>query len=391
MSEPLACSQLPGLCHCQLKEHILAEYIVPSLLILVGFIVLIAGGEVLVRGASRMARAMHISPLIIGLTVVAFCTSCPELAVCLKAALADEADFAVGNIVGSCICNILFVLGLAALVGALVVRARLVWLEVPLMIFAAVLTLIFSLDGSIGRIEGLVFVAFLIGYMTWTVIVSRRESRAVKEELSKLAGEEVKTGWLGVLGHFSLVVVGVALLVVASNWLVVGASDIAALLGVDKLMIGLLVLALGTSLPEAATCVIASLRGERDIAVGNVVGSNIMNILAVLGMTAVLAPSGIDVSELALHRDIPVMIIVSLACLPIFFTGHRIERWEGGLFLAYYLVYCAYLLLDQANEAAARKFGMVIVLFAIPLTAITLLVLLLRSLRPAEDVESEEE
>ena len=193
----------------------MAEFTVPTLLILVGIIVLIAGGEVLVRGASGMARAMHISPLVIGLTVVAFCTSCPELAVCLKAAFAGKADFAVGNIVGSCICNILLVLGLSALIGALVVQARLVWLEVPLMIFAAVLTLIFGLNGTISRVDGFIFIAFLAVYMAWTVIASRRESKAVREELSKLAGAEIKTGWLGVFGHFTLVIAGVTLLVVA--------------------------------------------------------------------------------------------------------------------------------------------------------------------------------
>jgi len=367
----------------------LADFLIPSLLIAVGFIVLIAGGEVLVRGASGMARVMHISPLVVGLTVVAFCTSCPELAVCLQAAFAGKADFAVGNIVGSCICNILLVLGLSALVGALVVRARLVWLEVPLMILAAVLTLVFGVNGTIGRVDGLIFLAFLIGYMVWTVIASRRESKVVKEELAKLGGAQVTTSWLGVLGFFSLVIVGVTLLVVASDWLVDGASDIARLLGVSELMIGLTIVAIGTSLPEVATCVIASLRGERDIAVGNVVGSNIMNILAVLGMSAVIAPDGIGVSETALHRDIPVMIVVSFACLPIFFTGHRIERWEGGLFLVYYVVYLVYLVLAEINAVAARELGMVVVIFAIPLTAITLLVLLLRSLRPAEDVEAE--
>lgn len=369
----------------------MADFLVPSLLILAGFIVLIAGGEVLVRGASGMARAMHISPLVIGLTVVAFCTSCPELAVSLKAAFAGKADFAVGNIVGSCICNILFVLGLSALVGALVVHARLVWLEVPLMILSAVLTLIFGLNGTISRVDGFIFIAFLVAYMTWTVIASRRESKAVREELSKLAGAEIKTGWLGVFGFFSLVVVGVALLVVASSWLVDGAVDIARLLGVSELMIGLTILAIGTSLPEAATCVIASLRNERDIAVGNVVGSNIMNVFAVLGMSAVIAPEGIAVSRTALHLDIPVMIVVSVACLPIFFTGHRIERWEGGLFLAYYVAYLAYLILAEINAVAARTLGSVIILFAVPLTAVTLLVLLLRSLGPPEGREARDE
>jgi len=359
----------------------LADLRIPSLWIIAGFVVLIAGGEVLVRGASGLARAMHISPLIVGLTVVAFCTSCPELAVCLQAAFVDKADFAVGNIVGSCICNILFVLGLAAMVGALKVRARLVWLEVPLMILAAVLTLVFGLNGSIDRLDGLILFAGLIGYMTWTVIVSRRESKAVRDELARLGEYEPATGWQVALGKLGLIVLGVVMLVVASDWLVGGAVSIATYLGVSDLMIGLTILAVGTSLPEAATCVIASLRGERDIAVGNVVGSNIMNILAVLGLSSVIAPDGIAVSQTALSLDIPIMIVVSFACLPIFFTGHRIERWEGGLFFAYYLVYFAYLILAETDTVAARSFGSFIVLFAVPLTGFTLLVLLLRSLR----------
>ncbi len=357
----------------------MADFVTPSLLIFVGFVVLIMGGEVLVRGASGIARAMHISPLIVGLTVVAFCTSCPELAVCLKAAFAGKAAFAVGNVVGSCICNILFVLGLSAVISALAIRATLIRLEVPLMVVTAVLTLVLGLDGVIGRVDGLIFVAFLAAYMVWTVIVSRRESQAVKEELAKLARADTKAGWLGVLGYLSLILGGVALLVVASGWLVEGAVDIAKLLQVSDLMIGLTILAIGTSLPEVATCVIASLRGERDLAVGNVVGSNIMNILAVLGMSAVIAPDGIAVSQTALHLDIPVMIIVSFACLPIFFTDRRIDRWEGGLFLAYYALYMAYLILAETNTVAARTFGTVIVLFVIPLTAVTLLVFVLQS------------
>jgi len=368
----------------------LADYVTPSLLILLGLIVLILGGEVLVRGASKTARAMHISPLIIGLTVVAFCTSCPELAVCLKAAFVGKADFAVGNVVGSCICNILLILGLSALFGALVVHARLVRFEVPLMIVAAAFTLVFGFDGVIGRIDGLILVGFFAGYTIWTVTISRRESQAIREELVRLDIVEVKTGWLGVLGYLSLVVFGVALLVLASDWLVKGSVDIARLLGVSDLMIGLTILAIGTSLPEAATSVIASLRGERDIAVGNVVGSNILNIFAVLGLSAAIAPQGIEVSQTALHLDIPVMIAASLACLPIFFTDHRIDRWEGGLFLAYYAVYMAYLILAETNTLAARTFGTIVLLFVVPLTAVTLFVLVVRSARRAAKPAAEQ-
>jgi len=359
----------------------LGEFTVPILLILVGFVVLIAGGEVLVRGASGMARAMHISPLVIGLTVVAFCTSAPELAVSLMAAFQDKTDLAVGNIVGSCTANILFVLGLSALVGALVVNARLVRREVPLMILAAVAVLALGYDGSIGRLDGAILVAALAVYMTWTVLASRKESREIKEQLARRASTVPADGALVALRQFALVLVGVAMLLVASKLLVDGAVRIAQVFGVSQLMIGLTILALGTSLPEAATCTVASFRGQRDIAVGNAVGSNILNILAVLGFTALVAPSGVRVSSVALHFDIPVMIVVSMACLPIFFTGHRINRWDGGLLLAYYFGYITYLVLDAIHSPVAHGFAMGVVLVVLPLTAVTLLLGVVRQFR----------
>ena len=361
---------------------ILNEYLTPGLLIAGGFAVLIAGGEVLVRGAVGIAKAARIAPLVIGLTVVAFCTSAPELAVVLEASFMGQGDLAVGNIVGSCICNVLLVLGLSALVGPLVVSARLVRLEVPLMIAAAVAVLVLGLDGSIDRRDGLILFAAMLVYMVWTVLTVRRESRQVQEELAHLVrdGDELESQEAkpkrragGIGAQLMLIVAGVAMLVVASGWLVEGSVTIAKLLGVSELIIGLTVLAIGTSLPEVATCVIASVRGYRDLAVGNVVGSNILNILAVLGLSAAVAPAGIDVSAEALKFDIPVMIAVSVACLPIFFTGWKIERWEGGLFLGYYVLYLAYLVgTANPDDLLTRQFVIIILVFVVPLTAITL-------------------
>lgn len=363
------------------------EYLMPGLLIAVGFAVLIAGGEVLVRGAAGMAKAARVAPLVIGLTVVAFCTSAPELAVVLKASFAGQADLAVGNIVGSCICNVLLVLGLSALVGPLVVSARLVRLEVPLMIVAAVAVLVLGFDGCIDRRDGLMMFAAMLVYMVWTVLTSRRESREVQEELARLAGEgnqetppKRRAAGLGI--QLMLIAAGVAMLVVASDWLVDGSVTIAKLLGVNELIIGLTILAVGTSLPELATCLVASFRGHRDLAVGNVVGSNILNILAVLGLSAAVAPDGINVSAEALKFDIPVMIAVSVACLPIFFTGWKIDRWEGALFLGYYVLYLAYLAgTANPDDLWARQLGIVVLVFLVPLTVVTLAIGVLRTWR----------
>ncbi len=326
------------------------EYFAPGWMIAGGFVVLIAGGEVLVRGAAGLARIMRISPLVIGLTIVAFCTSAPELAVVLQAGFTGQTELAVGNVVGSCICNVLLVLGLAALVAPLIVQARLVRFEVPLMIAASLAVLLMGLDGVIDRRDGIILFAALPIYLAWAVLAGHRESKEVKEEL---AGEVAATD-AGrsdtVWGRLILIAAGVGMLVVGSSLLVDGSVTIAKQMGVSQLIIGLTILAVGTSLPEVATCVIASFRGHYDMAVGNVLGSNIINILAVLGLPAALSPGGICVPADALLFDIPVMIAVSVACLPIFITGWRISRTEGFLFVGYYAIYITYLAIT-ANPA----------------------------------------
>ena len=349
---------------------------VTLLLFVAGIVLLIGGAELLVRGASRLASAVGISPLVIGLTVVAFGTSAPELAVSIQASLAGQADIALGNVVGSNIANVLLILGISALIVPLVVSAQLVWLDVPLMIGASVLLLLLALDGTIGRWDGALLFAGIAAYTGFLIRQSRRETAAA---LVSGAEPEASTGGGGWLSNALLVLVGLALLVLGSRWLVNGAVQVATLLGVSQLIIGLTVVAVGTSLPEIATSVLASLRGERDIAVGNVVGSNLFNILSVLGISAMVAPAGVPVAHAALTFDIPVMIAVAVACLPIFFTGHLIARWEGAVFLAYYIAYTMYLVLDATNHDALPAFSSAMLVFVLPLTAVTLGILAARA------------
>ena len=355
-------------------------------LFIIGLVFLVGGAEVLVKGASRVATLLGISPLVIGLTVVALGTSSPELAVSIKASLSGQSDIGVGNIVGSNICNFLLILGIAASVTPLFVVQQLVRLDVPILIGVSILLYIMGLDGTLTRLEGLSLLIIGIIYTAFLIYKSRKEGAVVVEEYDAEFGDtdSVKhpgkhvTGWVK---NISFIIAGLALLTIGSQWLVDGAVAFARIMGLSELVIGLTVVAIGTSLPEVATSVMASLRGERDIAVGNVVGSSLYNILLVLGLTTAITPGGIGVALSAMHFDIPVMIAVTFAALPIFFTGHIIQRWEGILFLAYYACYLTYLLMASAEHSALPYFGGVMFLFVIPLTFITIIVLAVRAFR----------
>lgn len=352
----------------------------PVLRIIFGLVSLIAGGELLVRGASRLAAAMKISPLVIGLTVVAFGTSSPELAVSVQSALAGNADIALGNVVGSNIFNVLFILGLSALIVPLVVSSRLIRLDVPLMILASVLLLLLGVDGRIGRLDGMMMFSGLLAYIFWCVRQSRRESSEVKAEFAQEMPPS-KASRTALLVQIGFILGGLVLLGLGSRWLVGGSVFVATRLRVSELIIGLTIIAAGTSLPEVVTSIMAAWRGERDIAVGNVVGSNLFNILCVLGLTGAISPSGVAISPAALRFDISVMIAVAVACLPIFFTGNVIARWEGGLFIAYYIAYTTYLVLSVTQATITRTFGTIMIAFVIPLTVITLFIGVLRAAR----------
>ena len=345
------------------------------LLFISGLVVLILGAELLVRGASKLALSFGISPLVVGLTVVAFGTSSPELAVSVQSAWSGQVDIALGNVVGSNIFNVLFILGASALIVPLVVHQQIIRQEVPVMIGASLLLWAMAADGGISRWEGWLLASLIVGYTIVIIRQSRRETAAIRAEYDE-AFEGGAQGWDAHWGvQILLILAGLALLVLGSNWLVDAAVAFAKYLGVSELIIGLTIVAAGTSLPEVATSVMAALRGERDIAVGNVVGSCIFNILAVLGISASIAPSELLVPPAMPAFDLPVMVAVAVACLPIFFTGHLIARWEGALFLAYYLAYTTYLILDASGHDAQVGFSAVLGGFVLPLTALTLLVL----------------
>ncbi|MCF7969968.1 MAG: calcium/sodium antiporter [Methylococcaceae bacterium] len=346
------------------------------ILFILGLVFLVAGAEALVRGAAKLASTFGVSPLVIGLTVVAFGTSAPELAVSVRSALAGAtgANIAIGNVVGSNIANVLLILGLAALVAPLTVSQQLIRRDVPIMIGVSILLYVFGLDGNLSRLEGSVLFAMVLAYTSYAIRTSRQESAAIQAEYTAEFGQPKNN----ILKDLMLIVLGLVLLVLGSQWLVDGAVVIAHTLGVSDLVIGLTVVAIGTSLPEIATSMVASFRGETDIAVGNVVGSNIFNILCVLGLSAIVAPDGVQVAAAAIAFDIPVMIAVALFCLPVFFTGYLISRWESVLFLSYYVAYTAWLLLNSAQHEHLALFSDVMLQFVIPLTVFMLAIVTLR-------------
>lgn len=337
---------------------------------------LAAGAEFLVRGASRLAAIAGISPLVIGLTVVAYGTSAPETAVSVESAFSGQADIALGNVIGSNIFNVLFILGICALILPLRVAQRLVWLDVPIMIGASVLVLVMGLDGNIGRLDGIILFAGALLYTGFAIKQGRQESAAVEKEYGDEFAVKAKTSSWPV--QTLLIIVGLAMLVLGARWLVDGAIQIARIMGVSELVIGLTIIAAGTSLPEVAASVVASIRGERDIAVGNVVGSNLFNILSVLGLSSIISPNGINVASAALTFDIPVMIAIALACAPIFFTGHLIARWEGGVFVLYYIAYTTYVVLNAKAHDSLGAFSAIMLEFVLPLTLLTLAIAYVR-------------
>lgn len=347
-----------------------------SLMFVLGLATLVFGAEWLVRGASRLAVSFGVSPLVVGLTVVAFGTSAPEMAVSVGAALDGAPDLAIGNVVGSNIANILLILGIAALITPLAVAEQIIRQEVPIMIGASVLLIVMALDGNIGHVEAGLLFALVVVYTVFLIRQSRAASKDVQDEFSS----EIPTSnwdrhWSAQL---ALIVVGLVLLVLGADWLVGAAVAFAKTFGVSDLVIGLTVVAVGTSMPEIATSIVAAVRGQRDIAVGNVVGSNVFNILAVLGVTGLVSAGGLPVPEAARNFDLWVMLAVAFACLPILITGREIARWEGGVFLVYYAAYTAWLVLATQRHEALPAFSGTMLGYVLPITVITIVVSLVR-------------
>ncbi|MDJ0590997.1 MAG: calcium/sodium antiporter [Pleurocapsa sp. MO_226.B13] len=343
------------------------------LTLVTGLVLLVVGAEFLVKGASKIAAILHIPPLIIGLTIVAYGTSAPEMSVSIMSSFSGQGDIAVGNVVGSNICNILLVLGLSSVVAPLVVTKQIIRSDVPIMIGVSLLFLMFGMDGQLSRVDGLIL--FIGGALyTLSLIYQSSKQGSEQDEFAQeygFSGEVTPRLWII---NIIFVIGGSALLIFGSNLLVRSAVAIAQDFRVSELLIGLTIVAFGTSLPELATSIVASFRGERDIAVGNVLGSNIFNILTVLGIAGTLSPTGINVSDSVLQFDAPVAIAVAFACLPIFYSGKRINRWEGLLFLFYYLAYNGYLILNALNHEALPLYNWLMLYVVLPLTVIILII-----------------
>jgi cation:H+ antiporter len=345
-----------------------------------GLILLVIGASTLVRGASKLAMSFGISPLVVGLTIVALGTSAPEVAVSIGAVLDGKTDIAMGNVVGSNIFNVLFILGISALITPLVVNIQLIRQEVPIMLGVTVLLLALSLDGQLSFLDGGLLFALLIVYTVFLVVQSRRETQATKDEFAKAVQPAEARAWDSHwAAQIGLIGAGLVALVFGSEYLVLAAVSFAKAMGVSDLVIGLTIVAAGTSMPEVATSITAAIKGERDIAVGNVVGSSTFNILGCLGLSGLVSGDlGLTIAPSLLAFDIWVMLAVALACLPVFVTGHEIARWEGGVFLGYYVAYVSYLILAAQQHDALPVFSGVMMGFVVPLTVITLVVVFRR-------------
>lgn len=305
------------------------------LFIVIGLVVLTYGADIFVNGASKIAVRFNISPVAIGLTIVAFGTSAPELSVNIISVMQGNPDIALGNVVGSNIFNIVLILGLCGVIMPLTFSRQLIRFDIPLMIVASVMLWIFGRDFKIGFIESAIFAALIIGY-TYLQFKSSKANVGEVEEDIKAEGS--------VLMDVGRLLLGLGMLIGGAKLFVSGAVDGARLLGMSEAVIGLTIVAAGTSLPEVATSVVATIRGQRDIAIGNVVGSNIFNIFSVLGFSGLLASQGLSVNEHIQNIDIPLMIGVSLLTFIFAFSTKKLNRSMGAIFLLIYIGYTYYLI-----------------------------------------------
>lgn len=324
-----------------------------TLWIILGLVTLVVGAEILVRGASRLALALGVSPLVLGLTIVSIGTSAPELAVGVTANLQGSASLAIGNIAGTNVFNLLLILGLTAAIRPIQLQLRLVRIEVPVALVAGLLLWFFTFNGTLSPLEGGVLVAIGVVYTIGIVRLSRRESPEVESEFSEsYASQSLPPKQDGsalpiILRASALLLIGLALTIVGADWLVDGSVVVARSWGIPEAVIGLTIVSAGTSAPELVTSVVATLKGESDVAIGNLLGSCIYNILIILGVTAVASPVGIGVAREFIVFDLPVMLGCFALCIPAFVTGRRLSRLEGLVGVALYVVYISWLLITR--------------------------------------------
>ncbi|MDF1486898.1 calcium/sodium antiporter [Tessaracoccus caeni] len=303
-------------------------------LIVGGLVALVVGAELLVRGAAALALRLGIPPIVVGLTIVSIGTSLPELAVGVDAARMGAGPLAVGNIAGTNVVNLLLILGLSAAIAPIAIKRNTIRFELPMMTVAAVLLAVLALDGELSRLDGTVLLTLAVVFSIQVVRLGRREPPPDEDELPPVGNPFVDA--LMLIGGMVVVILG-------ADWLVDGAVDAARALGVSEAIIGLTIVAIGTSMPELVTTLISTLRGERDVAIGNLLGSSVYNLAFILGATSLVAP--LEVTGELIRIDLPVMVGVSLVCIPVFLSGRRVSRGEGIAFVLGYAVYLSALLL----------------------------------------------
>ncbi|KAB7698056.1 calcium/sodium antiporter [Plesiomonas shigelloides] len=364
------------------------------LLLAIGLVLLVVGADGLVKGAARLAASIGIPSLVIGLTVVAFGTSAPELAVSIRSALAGQSEMAIANVVGSNIFNVLFILGLAAIITPLAISRQLIRQDVPLMVLASMLVFYMIRDGVLSRLDAGILVVLLLAYTVFLFVQGKRteaterasgannsvapsvSGAALSDAASTEQDDEVDAlirGTHPTWQNLLWIIGGLACLVAGANLLVNSAVNIARAFAVSEAVIGLTIVAVGTSLPEVMTSIVASIKGQRDIAVGNVVGSNIFNLLAVLGVSGVLSSNGLAGNEQLVQQDFPVMLAVALLCVPLFFTGAILSRIEGALFFILYLAYTLFLIGGALHAPWLASVHGIIVYALIPLTVVVVI------------------
>jgi cation:H+ antiporter len=345
------------------------------LLFIIGLVTLIGGAELFLKSVDKFGLAWSVSPVVMGLTVVAFATGAPELAISLQAAAEGKPDLVLGNILGSNIANILLILGIAGLVQPLNITNRIIKIDVPVVIGASALIYILALDGLLTLADGLIVFAALVAYSIFMYSQIKKDREANKKKSSEdqpKLGEPVTTLFYG--KYILLLLSGLVLIVMGSRWMVDAAVEIAGILGISELVIGLTIVSIGTSLPEVATSLSAVRKGDSDTAVANVMGSNLYNILLTLSLTIIVAPGALVVSPDAINFDFPFMIIVASACLPLFWPAKELNRTVAAGFIFYYLVYLSYLVLTSIGHSFANSMEWGMIWLVIPITLILIVV-----------------
>ena len=309
---------------------------------ILGLVLLVVGGETVVRSSSKLASSFGVSQLVIGLTVVAFGTSAPELGVSLMATLNGNVDIAITNVVGSNIFNLAFILGVCGLLAPLLVNLQFLKLDIPISLFITAILFFICHDGVVGKLEATSLIVILISYTFWLVWASKKESlEFIADTPLKKVNSGIKQDSRAF--NFLFFIFGIGVLVFGSKILVQGASDLALRAGISEAIVGLTLVAAGTSFPELVSSIMATIRGNTDIAIGNVIGSNIFNILFILGTSTFASENGLKVSESVINYDIPILLGISILSFPLLVSGRKIVRWEGLLLLLCYISYTFHL------------------------------------------------